>query len=82
LIVHGADGVLLGQHRRGTWEIPGGTVEPGETRAKAAVCELHEEAGLVAELGDVQVLGTLRDQVGEVVRLTVPVVVTRWSGVP
>ncbi|MFJ8769877.1 hypothetical protein [Streptomyces clavifer] len=28
------------------------------------------------------VLGTLLDRVGDVVRLTVPVLVTRWSGVP
>ncbi|MFI5752361.1 NUDIX domain-containing protein [Streptomyces sp. NPDC051644] len=60
----------------------GGTVEPGETFAEAAVRELHEEAGLVAEPDDVQVLGTLLDRVGDVVRLTVPVLITRWSGIP
>ncbi|WP_329155612.1 MULTISPECIES: hypothetical protein [unclassified Streptomyces] len=27
-------------------------------------------------------LGTLLDQVGDVVRLTVPVLITRWSGIP
>ncbi|QES47005.1 methyltransferase [Streptomyces venezuelae] len=82
VIVPGADGVLLGQHRRGTWELPGGTVEPGETFAEAAVRELYEEAGLVAEPGDALELGTLLDRVGDVVRLTVPVLVRRWSGVP
>ncbi|MFF4098870.1 NUDIX domain-containing protein [Streptomyces sp. NPDC001903] len=82
VIVHGPEGVLLGQHRLGTWEIPGGTVEPGETFAEAAVRELREEAGLVAGPGDALELGTLLDRVGDVVRVTVPVLVTRWSGVP
>lgn len=82
MIVHGPDGILLGRHRRRTWELAGGTVEPGETFAEAAVRELHEEAGLVAEPDDVQVLGTLLDRVGDVVRLTVPVLITRCSGTP
>ncbi|MFF9090329.1 NUDIX domain-containing protein [Streptomyces sp. NPDC014991] len=82
VIVHGPDGVLLGRHRRRTWELAGGTVEPGETFAQAAVRELCEDAGLVADPGDVRVLGTLLDRVGDAVRVTVPVVVTQWSGVP
>ncbi|MFF7400636.1 bifunctional class I SAM-dependent methyltransferase/NUDIX hydrolase [Streptomyces murinus] len=82
VIVAGAEGVLLGRHRRGTWELAGGSVEPAESLAEAAVRELHEETGLLAEPGDVQVLGTLLDHVGDVVRLTVPVLVTTWSGRP
>ncbi|MFF3786267.1 NUDIX domain-containing protein [Streptomyces sp. NPDC001933] len=82
VIVHGPDGVLLGRHRRRTWELAGGTVEPGETFAQAAVRELREESSLVAEPSDVRVLGTLLDQVGDVVRLTVPVIVTQWFGHP
>ncbi|MEU8759540.1 bifunctional class I SAM-dependent methyltransferase/NUDIX hydrolase [Streptomyces sp. NPDC048659] len=82
IIVHGPEGVLLGQHRRQTWELAGGSVEPGETFAQAAVRELREEAGIAADPDDVWVLGTLLDRVGDVVRVTVPVVITRWAGVP
>ncbi|MGT2525795.1 bifunctional class I SAM-dependent methyltransferase/NUDIX hydrolase [Streptomyces nojiriensis] len=82
VIIHGPDGVLLGQHRRGTFELPGGSVEAGETFAEAAVRELHEEAGIVADVADTVVLGTLLARVGNIVRVTVPVLVTRWSGVP
>ncbi|WP_319721858.1 NUDIX domain-containing protein [Streptomyces sp. MB09-01] len=64
--MHGPDGVLLGQHCRGTWEVPGGTVEPGESFAEAAVRELREDTGLVAEPDDVLELGTLLDRVGSV----------------
>ncbi|MCX5302708.1 NUDIX hydrolase [Streptomyces sp. NBC_00160] len=82
MIVHGPDGVLLGRHRHRTWELAGGTAEPGETFAGAAVRELPEEADLVAQPDDGLVLGTLLDRVGDVVRLTVPVLITRWSGIP
>ncbi|MFJ8589584.1 NUDIX domain-containing protein [Streptomyces sp. NPDC093595] len=79
--MHGPDGVLLGRHRRRTWDLAGRTVEPGESFAQAAVRELREEAGLAADPGDVRVRGTLLDRVGDVVRVAVPVVGTRWSGV-
>ncbi|MFD0501522.1 NUDIX domain-containing protein [Streptomyces rhizosphaericus] len=49
VIVRSSEGVLLGRHRRGTWELPGGSAEPGETFPEAAVRELHEEASLLAD---------------------------------
>ncbi|MFB7577592.1 NUDIX domain-containing protein [Streptomyces hydrogenans] len=82
IIVHGPDGVLLGRHRLGTWEVPGGSLEPGETFTEAVIRELAEETGLIAEPADVQVLGTLLDHVDGILRLTVPALVSRWSGTP
>lgn len=49
--------VLLSQRKRGTdlegsWEFPGGKVEPDEDPKEALVRELHEELGITAEVGD------------------------------
>jgi 8-oxo-dGTP diphosphatase len=52
------DGRLLlvrrsrGLQRAGSWAVPGGRVEPGESVREAVVRELHEETGLRAECGD------------------------------
>jgi len=43
--------VLLARHAEGdVWLLPGGTVEPGEVPADAAVREMWEETGLVVRL--------------------------------
>ncbi|MEU8653717.1 NUDIX domain-containing protein [Streptomyces sp. NPDC048737] len=81
-VLVGADGLLLGRHRRGTLELPGGTVEPGESLQETVVRELAEESGLHADPADVRLLGMLLDQVGDVVRITFGALVTRWSGEP
>ncbi|MER0477253.1 NUDIX domain-containing protein [Streptomyces sp. Edi2] len=81
-ILHGPRGLLLGRHRRGTLELPGGSVEPGESLESAVVRELLEETGCRAREEDVVLLGVLVDQVGPVVRTTVPSIVTRWDGDP
>lgn len=75
-------GILLGRHRRGTIELPGGTVEPGESFEEAVVRELREETGLRAGIGDIRLLGTLVDHVGQVLRVTVGAVVHTWCGQP
>ena len=79
-ILHGPRGLLLGRHRRGTWELPGGTVEPGESLQETVVRELVEETGIKAHPADVRLLGTLLDRVDDVVRVTVATVVTAWRG--
>jgi len=57
--------VLLIQRARlpfaGAWTVPGGTVEPGETLAQAALRELHEETGVAADMIG---LATMMDVIG------------------
>ncbi|MGW0769049.1 bifunctional class I SAM-dependent methyltransferase/NUDIX hydrolase [Streptomyces sp. NPDC002676] len=81
-VLLGPRGLLLGRHRLGTRELPGGTVEPGESLQEAVVRELAEETGLYADPADVRLLGMLLDQAGDVVRITFGALVTRWRGEP
>ncbi|EYT83254.1 methyltransferase [Streptomyces sp. Tu 6176] len=81
-VVLGERGLLLGRHRHGTYELPGGTVEPGESLEQTVVRELAEETGLRARTEDVSLLGTLVDHVEDVVRITVGAVVHAWTGTP
>lgn len=81
-ILLGEQGLLLGRHRRGTLELPGGTVEAGESLEQTVVRELAEETGLSARSENVTLLGTLVDHVGDVVRVTVGALVTAWEGEP
>ncbi|MER5949832.1 NUDIX domain-containing protein [Streptomyces sp. NPDC001904] len=81
-ILLGEHGLLLGRHHRGTIELPGGTVEPGESLEETVVRELAEETGLRARTEDVTLLGTLVDRVEDVVRVTVGAIVSHWRGEP
>ncbi|MEV0528855.1 bifunctional class I SAM-dependent methyltransferase/NUDIX hydrolase [Streptomyces sp. NPDC050439] len=81
-IVLSEQGILLGRHRRGTLELPGGTVEAGESFEAAVIRELGEETGLIAHTRDVELLGTLVDHVGDVLRVTVGALVHAWRGQP
>jgi 8-oxo-dGTP pyrophosphatase MutT (NUDIX family) len=55
LVPRANNGWVLIQHKNGAWDIPGGTLEPGETYIETLRRELLEEAG--AELLSFQVLG-------------------------
>ncbi|MFD0116937.1 NUDIX domain-containing protein [Streptomyces sp. NPDC058320] len=81
-IIVSDQGLLLGRHRRGTLELPGGTVEAGESFEETVIRELAEETGLSARPDDVTLLGTLVDHVEDVVRVTVGAVVSAWQGRP
>jgi 8-oxo-dGTP pyrophosphatase MutT (NUDIX family) len=81
-ILLSGQGILLGRHRRGTLELPGGSLEVGEPLEQTVVRELAEETGLSARLEDVTLLGTLVDHVGDIVRVTVGALVTAWQGEP
>ncbi|MEU9384555.1 bifunctional class I SAM-dependent methyltransferase/NUDIX hydrolase [Streptomyces sp. NPDC048279] len=81
-ILLGERGILLGRHRHGTLELPGGAVEAGESLEAAVTRELAEETGLVARPTDVRLLGTLVDHVDGVLRVTVGALVHAWRGEP
>ncbi|WP_308288762.1 NUDIX hydrolase [Streptomyces daghestanicus] len=74
--------MLLGRHRRGILELPGGTVEAGESPRETGVRGLAEETGLSARPDEVRLLGTLAGHVEDVVRVTVGAVVSIWRGRP
>lgn len=59
VVVRREDGHILWTQRvdDGTWEIPGGLLEPGETPEEGARREVKEETGL--NLGPAKFLGTL-----------------------
>jgi 8-oxo-dGTP diphosphatase len=49
--------LMVFNRRRDGWEMPGGSIEPGETAAEAAVRETWEEAGCGIEVLAVRDLG-------------------------
>lgn len=58
-------GVFLG----GRWELPGGTVEPGETPEEAAVREVHEETALRIRIDGERGAHTWPDVTGRPLRI-------------
>lgn len=52
IVTFNEEGKILLMHHRytGSWVAPGGSIEPGETPADAAVREMYEETGLIVDL--------------------------------
>ncbi|MFI1798817.1 bifunctional class I SAM-dependent methyltransferase/NUDIX hydrolase [Streptomyces sp. NPDC020379] len=82
IVTDDAGRVLLGLHRSGVWECPGGKVDPGESIEETAVRELKEETSLSARAEDVEVVALLLDEVGGTNRVTAVAVVAAHTGSP
>ncbi|MFD4210711.1 NUDIX domain-containing protein, partial [Micromonospora tulbaghiae] len=80
VVTDDAGRVLLGRSRRGMLELPGGKTTGPEDFATAAVRELVEETGLVADPVDAHVVAMLVDDSHGVPRLTAVVRITAWTG--
>lgn len=81
IVRDGQGRILLGRHHSGTWELPGGKVDPThESIAAAAVRELREETGLEAAEHEVRVFAMLHDAVHGINRVTMAALVTVGDG--
>ncbi|MGW2033764.1 methyltransferase, FxLD system [Streptomyces sp. NPDC001811] len=80
VVTDDAGRVLLGRSRRGMLELPGGKTRGPEGFAAAAVRELAEETGLVADPGAAHVVTMLVDDSHGTPRLTAVVRITAWAG--
>lgn len=68
---------------RGSWDLPVGKCDPGESVATAAVRELHEETGLRVEVDDLALAHVVHGAHGAESPngyLTVVFATQRWSG--
>ncbi|MEV3857646.1 methyltransferase, FxLD system [Streptomyces sp. NPDC050095] len=74
--------LLLGHSVRGLLELPGGKNEAGEDLLAAAVRELKEETGLIADLSQARLLALLMGSTHGIPWMTAAALVPRHTGVP
>lgn len=80
VVTDDAGRLLLGRSKRGMLELPGGKTTGPEDFAAAAVRELAEETGLVADPSGAHVVTMLVDDSHGIPRLTAVVRITAWTG--
>ncbi|MFJ3187475.1 nucleotide triphosphate diphosphatase NUDT15 [Streptomyces halstedii] len=82
IVRDGQGRILLGRHRDGTWELPGGKIDPThESVAAAAARELREETGVDVPESAVSVFAMVHDVVGGINRISMGALVTVESAV-
>ncbi|NLU71285.1 NUDIX domain-containing protein [Streptomyces sp. HNM0575] len=74
--------LMVYERERECWELPGGGIEPGESKRDAAVRELREETGQLLEPGALRFVGHTRTALGASQRVLYGGVFTAHTGSP